>query len=1232
MRVSLLGLAAVLAGLFLPAFAHAQTPLILSLSFDSTFPSQFIGTTLTVDVTAIYPQTQISVNPVTFTVGTNGSVTLNGTFSGQGISASTPLFISDGQRTWEFTSASGSSVVLDNAALLSAGHAGDEPLSWVVADYSTLFNSTFQAYVGTLITGATAGTQVTVDVGQFAQLSLFDNGLNSDHTANDGIWTGLFTVPNNGTEVTNANFYGFFEVADTASSNQDFQSIKTCSFDMKLPEIVLESSSTTNSNYNGDLYLSTLCQGWSAANPANVIASSAQAQFNFTVNKPNTIVDVSISSNGSWSMVTKNLPSYIFANNAASLAGQDYWSGDDGNQNFVYDGIYTVTYNIHDTNGLYGIPVTSQIKVVSLKLSISNITLTPPSIPTAPVITNGSLTDVNYTVSLTNDSADYVAMNKSLEVLGWKDAGQTSSTFLTNYGNVTTVAINGINSVSDAESTIWTYNQPGTLSAGGAFTPFAAGTDSSDWDTIEASFLYPFLAAYSEDQNMVPESVNNEVCVTSTAQPNIIDFSVGTTVISGDGDKGNDWLPKGFNALGGVNGNYPLYAAGGFISSLQPATISAQDGYDWYGSTPAQGNYRLDLQSTLTGLAFSGTFGSTPSVVDACAPTAAAAYVADAFHFWPQTQQDVPSGVIWGTPQGDAISTQNTSAIFSVQNGGGTTSDNTPPQYISSNPPTNGIEQPEVYSASNPLWVQFQDLTTAFNTAGSVSYATLTGPNGITIGGSSSTNGGSISNTGGNGLVVYFYPSAPIVNGGNYTLEAFTCNSNGLCAEQTVPFSVFDTASPEIQANGVVLFDTNNNQYPLSLCQSGVPGPYQDISKVSVSIQMPPTSKNTIEWGGCSVSLYQVSVTASGDVKQPVNMTLVSTGSLGTQGTMTYQISPAIDSAGLWEVDTFTESVDSSLNLHPGPALLSAPCSNNPQFSTAGCLTCVSLLYPNQELAISGETPITITSSATGLTMTTASVEAVKPTALPAAPGYDFLQSTNDSALGFEVNASGSPLGTSLAWSYPLATPVDFTLYYNSSDLGAITATAGSSAASDLVVLGYNNGSWSAISGVNMPTSPTASNNACSFQAPNGATADIYYALAYAQSLTNTPVATGTVSPASTPTAISLPNTRAFDPWNSNPLYQKARFYYSSVAPATMEARVYDTSGRLIRDLTLGNGISATQTAPTDTMGDVEYYFTWDGTNDSGTVVHNGIYLVRWTESGIDGSHNTQTRPVALIK
>jgi hypothetical protein len=1220
----------------------------MSLSYDQTFASQYIGTTLTVDAVAIEPIQQISVTPLTYSAGT---VTLSGAFGTAGISASTPLFVSDGIRTWEFTSASGSTITLSHAALLSTlgpGDTGYIPLSWKVSSSQNLFNEEYQAYVGTLITGATSGAQFTVQVGQFAEMTLNDSGSNGDHSSDDGIWTGTFTVPNNGTVVTNANFYGYVEVGGTGASNDDFQSQQSVSFDMELPALVTVQDSTTIPNYNGDLYLSSKCQGLSATNPANVQPSSAQAQFNFTVNKPNTVVNITISPAAPWTMPggDASLPTYVFPNNSTSLNGWTTWIGDDGSQNFVNDGVYNVSYYINDTNGLVGQTVTTQIKVVSLKVLISDITLTPPIIGTEPSQT-GVITNIHYNVDVINDSGG--VLNSSLKVLGWYTAGNAG--------------VGGVNQNVDPESTVWTMENLSTLNASGVSSPLPWSTvDTYDDDAIISNYFTspanPTASTYPYFYDTGPSGTDGsppgpptpywtaqigdvQLYGPPTSEPSnglIIDVSGNTAACNlpitvrtdlGDQNLDNDWRIKGMQQM---------VATGG--TSLDPTDLSDYDRnggegvtYEWTGSTPAQGNYVIDISSQLTGLGWTGPpepLVSTANTSSPCNPAAGAVFDGDIFHYWPQSEPE-----LLGFPtQGDLITFQNTSAIFVVNNSSNPTSDNAPPEYASSNPALNSVDQPNVYSASNPLQVQFEDTNTAFNTAGAYSYATLTGPNGIVISGSSSTNGGGV-NSQGNFLTVYFSPSSPLLLGGNYTLTAYTCNTAGLCVQEAVPFTIQDTAAPELQSGGVILYDQSGNQYPFNLCQGGTAGPYQDISELSVSIQMPPTSTNFIYLPGCSVSLYQVSGTA----QIPVGMTLLSANAspagAPTQATLTYQISPVLNSAGLYEVAPFTESENASGTIFTGPASLGASCTNDPEFTMEGCTACVSLFYANDQLGISGATPITITSVSSGVTMTTASVLPVLPPAatLPPASGYAFLDglsgSTSDSALGFEVNTSGSALATALQWTYPNATPVDFYLYYNQSDL----TTAGSTASS-LVLLGYSHGAWNQVTGVTMPTTPTALNNVCSFQAPNGLAACVYYALAYPSDVTSVPTATPPAGATGTPTAtpISLLSTRAFDPWNSNPLYQRARFYYSATAPATMEARIYDTSGGLIRDLTLGNGISASQSSPTDSSGDVEYYFTWDGTNSSGTVVHNGIYLVRWTETGIDGSHNTQTRPVALIK
>jgi len=1214
-----------MAGIFLSGTARATTaPVILSLSYDSTYPSQYIGSTLDLYMTAVQPTQQFSVSVTADVAGSGGSVTLGGLFSGI-VSGGAPIYVSDGIRTWDVTYTSGNSITIDNANLLGNVIDGSYvPASWVVSDYSLLVNTTFAVYTGTLVSNSTSQAELTVTVGQFAQVVVYDNASNGDLHTNDGIWTGQFTVPNNGTEVTSANFYGSCTVAGTVAANQNFQSSQTVSFDMELPQILTYSYSTTKSNYNGDLYLSSLCQTKSAANPANIQSDNAQAQFNFTVNKPNTTVNITIGpGNGTWPLVAKQLPPFIIPNGATSLNGWSMWSGDDGNQDFASDGVYPVYYYINDTNGLTGVTITSQIKVVSMKMNISDITMTPPLINTQPAQTQGVITTIHYNVDLVNDSGSSLA--SSLRVLGWDDVAVGA----------------GINSPELMESTVWSMQNLSTLNQQGVQSPLNwSATDTSDDDATLANYFT------STPNTGTPPPIYQAPALFFSAPP-IGDvqlyypsgaadctITVGSYIAQGDGILTNDWRTKGMTQL---------FATAG--TNNNPTDISAFDrfgsqgvGYEWDGATPAQNNYRIDISSGLTGLAVTAINQprlTVANISNPCDPSGPPEYIADNYHFWPQS---VPELLGWPT-QGDLITFQNTSAIFVVNSSANPTSDNTPPQFLSSSPAENAIVPPSglgSYSASSPLSVQFQDQTAAFNTGGAYSYITLTGPNGSNVGGISSTNGGSPNGT----IAIYFAPTDPLTTGGNYTMQAFTCNVNGLCVEQTVPFTIQDTTSPAIASNGVNLSSQlSSSLIPLSLFQTGAQGPYQNINAVSVSILMVNSTANTIDTADSNVSLYQISGTAKVPVtmvRQADSNVVYNSKGFITSETLNYTISSVLNYNGLFEVDTQTESVDASGTHFPGPAAL-AGGTNSPQFIVQPCVLCLDTLYANNpnanRPAITGFPPITVTAGGVNVLDTT--VGAAKPVTLPAYAGFAFLQTANNNGQ-LQFYQSATPLtGTALVWTYSGVPAVTFTLYYDLNDLTATVGSNGTSiTASDLEMVGWNGTSWTQVSGANLPSSAAPTNNACTVSPPNNSAAYIYYALAYASNLTNpsTPTPGGTAGTTPLATPMSFPSTRAFDPWNSNPLYQKARFYYATAAPASMEARVYDTSGGLIRDLTLGNGISASQSITDPVYGTVEYYFTWDGTNSAGTVVHNGIYLVRWTETGVDGSHNTLTRPVALIK
>jgi hypothetical protein len=344
-------------------------------------------------------------------------------------------------------------------------------------------------------------------------------------------------------------------------------------------------------------------------------------------------------------------------------------------------------------------------------------------------------------------------------------------------------------------------------------------------------------------------------------------------------------------------------------------------------------------------------------------------------------------------------------------------------------------------------------------------------------------------------------------------------------------------------------------------------------------------------------------------------------------------------------VDTQTFSVDASGHVYPGPPAV-VNGTNTPQSTTVVCTNCLDIPYNSNATlaAITGVMAISVNdegfvytavSSTSGAVLPVA-VEQPAPGILPPDSGYvDLVTSGNVNQMEFFLN--NQPVLNDLTWNYNAGTTMDFYLYFDQSDIAlanqqysSLTTTVTDAG---LVVRGYNASghSWSTITNATLDATSN-SNDSFTIPVPNGSEACAFYAIAFPAAEV---LPTGTVS--TTPPPFAYPSTRAFNPDSSslNPniagqALNKAYFYYSPVQPSVAEARIFDTAGHLVRDLKLGSGINPALTI--SSQGQTEFYFTWDGLNDSGVMVRNGLYLVRWTYTGIDGSHGTSTVPVALIK
>jgi hypothetical protein len=1203
-RHSLLTMVMAGLGLMAPMAAHSATtaPVILSLSYASANGSnQFIGSSLTLYMTVLQPTTQYTVTMTTYTAavsgGSAGSVTLNSLSFQTG----TPVYVTDGERTW-LTNPSGSTVTLNNANLLNGATA---PASWLVSDYSQIAFSAFRAYSGTLLTGATSPAPTVIAlVAGFDQVTLNDSGVGGDSTTKDGVWSAAYVTSSTFNEiVSGAYFYGEVTWNGTAASNGStqvpFQSLQTCNFDMVKPAILNYSFTTTNSNYGADLYLSSKCEGLPISVTQNVQPTSAKGLWNFTVNKANTQVSIVIDTASGGVVAKKKLTPYLFPGNSSSLQGQLIWQGDDGNGNFAMDGSYPVHLYIHDLNYVSGTPIVSSVKVISLTMKISNIQFAPGVVQYNSTAVNG-FAQISYTVTVQNDSNNPALMNSSLGVLGWTTAA-------------------GVDSLTDLNSTVWIQNTVSYIDSTGAPTQIKWPAKDSLDDDLELANVFSSPFYYFEipsgsrpAENYLTAVTGGEVQengnVSWTAGCNAY-APAGSFVAQGDGDFTNDARMLGANSLVLASGTptSPVTLSTGWIEdgTLAPVYIG------WNGSTPPVGSYRLVCNAMLTGMEDVGGSQSTSPNLSGCDPTEGAIYFGMTNHFFAEVN---PGIWIPNHLYGDRIYVTDDSFQFQVVGTSYPAQQGAPPQFLSSVPLAGSTIQPAAFGPSAMTFsAQFSE-----NISASSAQFTVLDPLGVLVPGSMSTSGGSAGAS--TATTLYFTPSNSIVVGGTYTMKANACNSAGQCTDESLTFTVEDEGTPVVAGGLIQVLSPAGTVYAntISMFQTGAPT-FSDVGGISVPLEM-QNSSNSIYLAGCSATLYQVSGTSQIEVP----MSLKSS----SNNTLVYTLTTPINYAGLFEIVIQTKSKDASGNIW------TSTLTQEPEFQTAVCTACAMINWNSTgPVAIDSIAPVTVTAG--GVQVSTANLAAASMTfTVQNDAGYYHLPTfASTSQLMFIAN--GAAQTAPMVWTSSGA--VSFLLYFTPADLSNSAAVAvdlgATPTAASLVVRGLTaSGAWETVSStLNSASSPESLQVAPPYGGSQAA--DTYYGIAFAipvATLTPTVNPSGTVTNAATP--ISFNNTRAFNPNNANAAYRKATFYYSSVPATSAEARVFDTAGHLIRDLTLGNGIDPSQASTDPIYGTTQYYFTWDGTNDSGGQVRNGLYLVRWTVTGSDGSHNSQTKPVALIK
>jgi hypothetical protein len=1171
----------------IPAFASAA-PAILSVSFSSPDSVIHIGSTINIAAcVAAQTQTVFSANATTVTAASSilTASSLSNLPSGE------IILVSDGAHTWECANnkAAGTVTINNNAGVLLVGSP--------VADYTTLAQ-TLNAYdsgsttaAGVLMTSSGGLNFVSVDIGTVTTVSLSETA---------GVWTGSYTVPDLGYLVTQAGLFGHAVEAGVSASNDGFEGPNTVSFDAMKPSIqtlhvsVAGASAPPGMNTNGLIYVahSTIGSKEGAGNSAN----NMSAKLDYSVNKSGCTIYVKADIAAALTPSAVLVPGSTYDLNLApkplgsSLNGTSYWDAVDGYgqtfpgnpNNYVGDGLYTLEVGIIDANGVQGVTQTVQVRITSLIMEIRHVNLAPGGINTLPNFTDSVISQIGYDLYLHNDeapSAPGANLVPALQNLGWegtlngvlKDVNPTSGT-------------SGINDPTHFYTRLFGLVETELLNPNGSIFTSLSGPDFNTTFDSDADFLvreiqsFPFSGHVADCYDGIPNGSSGTI------------YSPGTTVYVGDGIQANDWD----NALGFARELQPVStepdtAIATGSTNANPTWLVMHYGFKWTGTTPPAGSYRLRVRSTLTGEDYiTGTVGSVQGITDPCGLTTTA-YTGTPTHFFPTARPEAATD-----NRGHGIFVEDTSQVFSVSSSQPVTSVNNPPGLLSSNPGNGVSVQPGIYDSKHPLSALLQDPYSSISIDPAKTNIGLTitqGTQAVAVAGTTSTDTGTPANK----MTVYFTPFQPLNQGGSYTLTVNTCDIYGNCATYNVTFTITDTSVPQVQNVEVV---ASSNALPDSIYPQTAPkGPYFGLQQILVTLSMPFGSQNTVDWADSTVTLTQ----GANNVTVPMNRL---TAGSPTDSKLTYELQSPFYGAGNFTVLVTSVSQNIQGTKYTGPGLTYVPA----QFYTVQAPALEVIQGTNIVLTALQPVTVTTSSGSCGAQVCYPGTMPLSTSSLPNPPnGYKAI-----------ANPISFTAGTGMKVSSP--NPINLEVFYNggtdglSGDLPTgVTPTA-------LVVKGY---SYATSSWTDFPaTSKTIGQpglNHFDYAVTSGVTLPDIVAIFYSTTAQ-------ALAPGATP--FISKNSKSFNPSSGDPMHNKARIYFG-VAPdaLSLDVKVYNTAGRLVKFLAKSDAAAVTfQDANTG-----DYYFTWDGTNDDGVQVRNGVYLIHYTVNQ-GGQSKSDSKMIAVVK
>ncbi|HDQ26463.1 MAG TPA: hypothetical protein ENN43_06950 [bacterium] len=618
------------------------------------------------------------------------------------------------------------------------------------------------------------------------------------------------------------------------------------------------------------------------------------------------------------------------------------------------------------------------------------------------------------------------------------------------------------------------------------------------------------------------------------------------------------------------------------------------DTFYYYGDLQSAKSYIVKATGMLVGKSVVAV-GEVDEVPDNCVENSTG--LRQKYHAQPSFFYDETTGTITDS-RGYGVSSEDRTAMFFIEGDSGVpTPDKEGPRIVpySEYPSNNAVLEPGVVSSTNYVKVMLTDDGVG---AGTTNRSTLTllDPYGNHVSGQMSWNGGT---PGTKTWEVYYVPNNPLTLGGLYKYTIIprdALGNEGLATTYT--FSVADTAIPQVGNMNVQSASGNTEQLSASVSTQI----NFLVSKIECSVI--PGGTSPVDWTATNMAVRNAAGTEiPGTVSHPTgtNLLVFTPTAAITDGSYTIIVTAVSDAgySGAYQYNFYvTTSGVTYVNL--------AGVGEN---STTHMVISV---YSGSSSGITDQGSNEVDPA----DFTAATIAAASRPAPPANYQY-FSDPASFSAAGytFPINFNATLCSAEIR------------LHYTSAHAAALAVQGLSE--SNITMWVWNGTTWTQITGIGNPIVNSSIDDryfrasVTSIQSANN-----MYALMY-------------VPPAVPTVVYNFKSTKLFNP-NNGPA---GIFYTNDIAqigPAggqgNVKVGIYTLAGALVRMMEYNNpgdyAFFNNSEADTTNPSIMNYYFTWDGRNDRGSMVRNGMYVIRVEITGYDGSRIGEviSRLIAVVK